>query len=271
MAFYKSVFDNDPIGDFEGTKQYTEAEKEQIVQGALRVQAKLKERGAHFTVLFCPNKENVYAAYMPEGYIHAEKSRTDLLGEFLSEKGVLVVNLKEEMVRQGEIYPLYYSYDTHWNQLGGYIGTKEILRSWNIDFPDLEKREIFSQKLWDCENRECVDDLSYLSRLQFVFDDEMEHVVVGTFPVDWHGIEEERYLCFENSDADCKDKVLLVGDSFRRAMLPSLCEKFKEVYVIHRSYFNSGMLDEIEPDYVIVEYVERYSNEMLDIERLFLG
>ncbi len=268
--FYKSEFDNDPIGDYDGTKQFTQDEMRIIGQGALHVQNVLEEQGIQFTVLLCPNKENVYAAYMPENYIHAEKSRTDLLAAHLANEGIAVVNLKEDMIRQNEAYPLYYSYDTHWNQLGGYVGTENLLLSWGIDYPSLDEREIVSQKLWECDNRECDDDLARLSRLQFVLDDELEHVVTGTFPVDWTDIEKEGYIRFENPDAVCQDKILLVGDSFRRAMLPSLCERFREVYVVHRNYFEADMLHEIAPDYVIAEYVERYSGEMKDIESLFL-
>lgn len=267
--FYKSVFDNDPIGDYDGTKQFSQNELEMMGQGALRVQNAMEERGIRFTVLLCPNKENVYAAYMPENYLHAEKSRTDLLAAYLEKEGVSVVNLKEDMVRQSADYPLYYSYDTHWNQLGGYVGTENLLRSWGITIPPLNERKILSLGLWDCANRECNDDLAGLAQLRFAFDDEQEHVVEGTFPVNWNNIESEEYLCFENPDAVCEDKVLLVGDSFRRAMLPSLCEEFREVYVVHRKYYKTGMLDEIRPDYVIAEYVERYSGEMQEMESLF--
>lgn len=268
--FYKSEFDNDPIGDYDGTKQFTQDEMKMIGQSTLHVQNALEEQGIQFTVLLCPNKENVYAAYMPENYVHAEESRTDLLAAHLAQEGIAVVNLKEDMIRQSKKYPLYYSYDTHWNQLGGYVGTENLLLSWGIDFPSLDEREILSKKLWECDNRECDDDLARLSRLQFVFDDELEHVVTGTFPVDWTDIEKEGYIRYENPDAACQDKVLLVGDSFRRAMLPSLCERFREVYVVHRNYYEANMLHEIAPDYVIAEYVERYSGEMQDIESLFL-
>lgn len=39
--------------------------------------------------------------------------------------------------------------------------------------------------------------------------------------------------------------------------------------MIHRKNFEAGMLDEIAPDYVIAEYVERYSGELQEIESLF--
>lgn len=267
--FYKSVFDNDPIGDYDGTKQFTQDEMKMIGESVLRVQTALEERGIRFTVLLCPNKENVYAAYMPENYAYAEKSRTDFLAAYLEDEGVSVVNLKENMIRHSGGYPLYYLYDTHWNQLGGYVGTETLLRSWGIGYPQLKERKILSKNLWDCENRECNDDLAKLSRLQFVFDDEREYVVEGTHSIDWRGIESEEYICFENPDAVCEERVLLIGDSFRRAMLPSLCEEFREVYVIHRENFEAGMLNEIHPDDVIAEYVERYSGDMKEMENLF--
>ena len=53
-----------------------------------------------------------------------------------------------------------------------------------------------------------------------------------------------------------------------KSQAPSLCEIFSDVYVIHRSYYRTALLDEINPDYLIAEYVERYSSKIGDIEFL---
>ena len=65
-----------------------------------------------------------------------------------------------------------------------------------------------------------------------------------------------------------KEIVLLVGDSFRTSMIPALSKVFSDVYVLHRSFYNAIMLDEIDPDYVIVEYVERYSENIGEVQNL---
>jgi hypothetical protein len=51
-------------------------------------------------------------------------------------------------------------------------------------------------------------------------------------------------------------------------MIPSLRETFSDVYVVHRSYYTADLLDEIEPEYLIAEYVERYSSNIGKISSL---
>lgn len=67
----------------------------------------------------------------------------------------------------------------------------------------------------------------------------------------------------------CMSSVLLVGDSFRTAMIPAMQETFSDVCVIHRSCRTPNLLDEINPEYVIMEYVERYSQSMGEMNELF--
>ena len=69
---------------------------------------------------------------------------------------------------------------------------------------------------------------------------------------------------YTNEKALLAKKIFLIGDSFRTAMIPALSEVFQEVYVIHRSDYTPEMLETVSPDYVVVEYVERYVGQMKD-------
>ncbi|MCM1458721.1 MAG: DHHW family protein [Bacteroides sp.] len=90
--------------------------------------------------------------------------------------------------------------------------------------------------------------------------------------MDWEKFEAQQnrneISYYSNPNAQEKASILLVGDSFRAAMIPVLRETFLEVYVVHRSYYTADLLDEINPEYLLAEYVERYSADMEDIEFL---
>ena len=73
---------------------------------------------------------------------------------------------------------------------------------------------------------------------------------------------------FQNPEARIDANLLLIGDSFRTNMVPTLSYYFQNVYVVHRDSFESSELDRIEPDYLIIEYVERKSEDIKNLNTL---
>ena len=268
--FYKTVTDGNPIADYEGTNRYQLQDMENILNNVLQTQTKMEERNIKFAIVIAPNKENVYSEYMSDSYVHAEISATDELISYLQENGANIVSPKEELLNLKKDYQLYYKYDTHWNQLGAYIGAKSVLDIWNIIKPELSEREISSEALYGKYHYHGEDDLAKLVGLrELVFNDEKDYIVGGTKLMDWNqlSVDEINHQAayFNNPEADIQASLLLVGDSFGSSMIPSLRETFSDVYVIHRNYYTSHDLDDIQPDYMIAEYVERYSSSLGEI------
>ncbi|SFO26494.1 SGNH hydrolase-like domain-containing protein, acetyltransferase AlgX [Pseudobutyrivibrio sp. UC1225] len=267
--FYKSKSDGDSIADYEGTNRYSQDEINNITESALLVQKEMEARGIKFTIMVAPNKENVYSEYMPNTYTKAEVTSTDILIDNLKSKGINVVSPKNNLLNDHLVEELYYHYDTHWNQLGAYIGVRDSLAALDISIPELTERKITSKPLKENYHYCAEDDLAKLAGLKAVLSDDVEYEVEGTLPVDWTSFKEEQETeqvsHFHNDNAENKSTILLVGDSFRSSMIPELREQFEDVYVLHRSFYKANLLDEISPDYVIAEYVERYSCLMKDI------
>lgn len=265
--------DVNPIGDYEGTNSYTQNEINEAYDATFWVQQNMQNRGIEFAILVPPNKENIYSEYMPDTYIHSEQSRTDYLIDYLSNSGINIVSPKKELLENHDDFQLYYSYDTHWNQLGAYIGVKDTLQTWGFNMPELSQRTISNSELRR-EYHYCgEDDLAKMLGMRFIFSDEIEYTVDGTELMDWKNFQAEQenseVSSFHNDMAAIEATILIIGDSFRVSMIPSLREKFSDVYVVHIANFASDMIDEIQPDYMIVEYVERYSSDIKNIDKLF--
>ena len=271
--FYKTNVDGDPIADYEGTNRYSQWEMEAIADSALAIQKKLESKNIKFALMVAPNKENVYAEYMPEMYSHSDVSSTDLLIEYIRKNGVNIISPKQELLDNHLDTQLYYCYDTHWNQLGAYIGVRDILLSWEIQMPELANRKITSKELNGNYHYCGEDDLAQMLGLRSVFNDEVEYEVLGTVPMNWPAFKEEQEAgeisYFHNKQAIQDASILLIGDSFRSSMVPSLREQFSDVYVVHRRSFKWNMVEDIMPEYLLVEYVERYSRNISDIDSLF--
>ena len=266
--FYVEKIDSDSIAEYEGSKRYTEEEMKEFLPAVLENQKKLEERGIELAVLVAPNKENVYAQYMPDRYIHNPVSNTDLLVEYLQNQGVRILSPKEELLAVSGEQQLYYTYDSHWNQLGAYVGVKKLLDFWKIPTEELGEREIISYELKENYHEGAWSDLAHMAGLNYVLEDEIEYEVKDTIQIDWNQYAAEQFnkqvSHYTNENAGVAKNLFLIGDSFRTAMIPALSEVFQEVYVIHREDYTPEMMEAVSPDYVVVEYVERYAGQMRD-------
>ena len=271
--FYKSPNDGNSMADYEGTNRYSEQELETMLSSVLEVQTEAESREIQFAILIPPNKENIYSEYMPKQYRHEPVSSTDILIEYLKSGGACVCSPKSEMLDCYRDYQLYYFCDSHWNQLGAYLGVKTVLDEWGIGALPLSEREISADALKENYHDSASDDLARMTGLLKFFDHEMEYLIEGTVQPDWDVYSDEQgrgsLSTYINTEAKTDKTLMLVGDSFRTAMIPALREMFREVYVIHRSSYQPGMLETVRPDCLIAEYVERYSSEIKDIEQLF--
>ncbi len=252
--FYSSDNDGDSIADYEGTNSYSKEQLDNSLKNMLNTQNTLKAKGIEFCLIVPPNKENIYYQYMPKKYNKAEKTRTDTLLEHLTENGVNAINPKNQLIELSHDYKTYYKYDTHWNELGAYMGTKCVLNSFGLDDLTIDESLIETDTK---SNSDLID----IADLKGVFESDFGMTTSNTL----HDSEivsttDERELYhIYNENAKLDKTVFIVGDSFREAMAPNLGYVFKNVYVVHRDNYSTSMIDEINPDYLILEFVERYS------------
>ena len=189
--------------------------------GALKAQDRLRKMGIELAVFIPPNKERVYAQYMPERYVCSPASRSDRMMERLAQGGVHIVNPKDSLIKQQAKHQLYYPYDTHWNQLGAYVGICSILESWELKTADLSQLTVE-------ESKRDGDDLANMLNLgKAVFNDSIEYHIKGNF--DSETPISDQLAHFENPDASYDKTVFLLGDSYRTAMRPGLCLYFTDV------------------------------------------
>ena len=270
FLFYVSQTDGDTVADFEGSNRYDQSEMNRISKATQTMEGHFKTNEIGTVILVNPNKENVYYEDMPDKYTHASVSRTDELVAYLRADGVNAVYCKKDLLENKGVTQLYYSYDTHWNQAGAYIGTALALRSLGIPVLPLHKRDLDIFKLNGNYHDAASDGLARMIGLQKIFDDENEIIVKGTIRPDWDnpGREIPKVPRFTNPNAPRKEILLVIGDSFRVAMIPLLSEVFADLWVAHRDDYTPEMLKQINPRYIIFEYVERYSNRIGNIEKL---
>lgn len=237
--FFKSVEDGDPIEDYESVFRYSDEELANFAQKLEADQAIINSHGCDFYVLSNPNKSNVYSELMPDTVVKQnEKSSTDLLFEYLqTNSSIKAVNTKEDLIKAKDTHQVYYSTDTHFNQIGAYVATQTLKQA--IDGQPIQK---LSNVKFNVVDEHYAGDLAILANMTDIFNNDKK------YEIDPSSVDVSKR---------CDKKILIIGDSFGQAMYPLMVHYFTEVNFVHIMEFNESYLDLYQPDVVVWESVER--------------
>ncbi len=263
-AFGRQVFEgkdgwlfysgDDTIANYKGTDLYTVSELEDMREHLEIFRNTLASQGCEFVILIAPNKEQLYSMYMPDSYgAPASYTRAQQVTDYLRSYGFRVVYPIEELKEAVEDHPeydIYYRRDTHWNELGAYIGTRALMDELGVEMPPIEDLLIVpvphdSPELSRAIGRS-LKDTGYA--LEGYIDESMDS---------FEEITESIYHS-QKGGAD-ERKVLLTGDSFSLALHPYLAQEFNDLTVcFDRDAGVTGLIEAVRPDIYIYEAVERY-------------
>lgn len=241
--FYCNKADGAPIDSYRGEDLLSRQELRQIATSLMQTRDNLRKRGCDFVLFIAPNKERVYSEYMPDRFgPPAERYGVGQLVDFLRRSTDLkVVYPYEELMQAKQAFediPIYYSKDTHWNHVGGYIGARALMRALGVELPELRRDRIQPTG----QNGPC--DLPNLSHLTPVYTPDMTYTV--TVPPEEIRAEET------------KDKVLYFRhDSFGDYMDDYLLPCFSQSGTTLSTKRDDTQVDEARPDVYVMEVVER--------------
>lgn len=260
------LFIEDPMqgnakANYLGEGLLTEEELKAIADNLLANEKFLNDKGIEFIIFISPNKSRVYPEYMPE-YMGepAEKYQLQQILDYLRANTDLriVYDYDDIMTAKGKLNPdylLFHKADTHWNNLGAYVGASSLMRELGIDVRDVS----------DISIEEVPGDASDLGGMLH-----MKNCFLKT-DVDYRlsGYDTNEVTELEHDGNDVlsyvsnapDDRTIYVcRDSFGLAMAPYVGANFKKVYFKHQNYYSVDNLNEICPDVFVLETVERAAN-----------
>ena len=265
--FYNKHDDGNPMLGYKGLNVYSQEHLSAISSQLEATRKYLEENDCEFVLLIVPDKERMYAEYMSDDY--GEPSyygRADLLVDYLRKNTfVRVVYAKESLDEFKQVnpdMPLYYHYDTHWNQLGAYVGTCALLKELGVDaapIGDLEVEQI--------ENSEY--DLADLMNLRDYLTDDVDYRLRGYGSGNIEVVEDDDNAVrrFHTTGQD-ERKIMVVRDSFGNEMAPYLSAYFNDVVMPHRNtcfndYTQLTIMENEQPDILVYEITERYLDDLV--------
>ena len=257
--FYNGTDPESSLPDYLCNNLYTEEELAGIAEGYTALNEKLKAEGIRFVLFIAPNKEQVYPEFMPDSLQPVGKvSRTDQLVSYLRENtDVSVIYAKERLVSEKENgYQVFYRYDTHWNKLGGFVGTQLLNEELKGEYRSLSEADVQAVDGAVPNDLACVIGLS--EALVEPKDLVIENYAPGvTTEITSDNKEPLGEYIFFASDAKDPRSLLMIKDSFSVNMMEYLPYDYAETAFITNSELAKNYIEENHPDIVVLEIVER--------------
>ena len=127
------------LDDFRRIDPFTDAELATWRAVLERRRVWLESQGSHYLLVVPPNKETVYAEAMPAWATRAPgPSRLQQLTAYLKATSkVTIVDLTAALESKKGTGRLYHFTDTHWNDLGAFVGYQEVAQRLAAWFPAL--------------------------------------------------------------------------------------------------------------------------------------
>ena len=245
--FYKTELDGHPMDDYKGSNHFTEEELHAVAQNLVDNRNYFQnEYGIRMVYMEVPNKESVYAEYMPDTiYRISNETRADQVAAYIADNTDLeFVYPKKELIEAKKKAQVYYATDTHWNQIGAFVGLQALFQEMYGSYRDIDTVQFVFDKT------DYAGDLAMIIRAQDKYNFDTIYVL------DRGSVDEEQKR---------DNTVLIVGDSFSGFLSIEAEAYYDHVIWTHVVNFHMSMIEEYHPDTIIWECTERYIENFKDI------
>lgn len=255
--FYCDEGDGNPLKQSLGFRKYTKGQLKKITKNLLEVEHVLKNQGIEFVLFIAPNKETVYREKIKWYQIEDVETGVDQLVRYLRDHTDLrVIYPKKEILDAKKDYPnlnLYYKLDTHWNDVGGYVGASCLAEELGVKMPELSELSIASTSISGGDLSDMLNIAIKNGDLRYTISGVSENVT----KCDKWDMDTE--FIFRTPGSDPR-RLFVCRDSYSRALAPQIASQFENSIFVHRNSFQSQQIFDYDADVFVLELVERYSD-----------
>lgn len=236
----------------------------------------LKKMGIKMYFIIVPDKYSIYSENLPVYIKKGKPGRTQqVIDYFAKYSDVKVINAADSLRRyKGEI-PIYYKYDTHWNEVGGFHFSKIITSYLLQDSVNVINHTIGKYELTSSPRlRGNISSMLPGTKAYH----ELSYSLVPTFDAA-DTIDTIRYICpynfslahryqflFTSHNPELAN-VLIIRDSFGDNMMPYFKNNVNNSTFIFDAWqfgFNLEIIEKEQPDVVIYLVLENLMQNILD-------
>lgn len=270
----------------EQKRRLTEQDKEKIqtaIHNATLWEHWFLDHGVKsYTIMLAPDKDSAYSEKTPDWVKNTTTTPLDYFKENNTEDIYVVLLDALKQAKQTYPFPLYYKADSHWNQLGAWIGFKTFMHKLLQKHPHLRfnhedfENSIFQHEIHQGDLANFVRSSKYIDDY-FVSSTHTTSTPPAVEVIDYDnqtslGIKSIAFadsqltpILYKNPKALNQEKVLWIHDSFGDSIVPFMLEHFKEVIQIHTGGSTPEKIMDLvhtfAPDFVFTTVVERESRD----------
>ena len=241
------IRDNNSERNFMNIDYFTEAKLSSILTYLTDIKAFCDKRGKRFVFFIAPDKNKIYGEYYP-ALIKKQNPDTasrafQLIDYIKRNSDVQVVYPYERFLREKESGDLlYYKNDTHWNELGSYIGYQELCRALGIEPMEVSEYEVIKREVGDLTN---------------------------LFPEGTHKDYETTYRVPKIEHSYSRDEITDGLNTYKTIVTKCDDEDLNAIFFCDSmSITTSGLINYVSSSFSSVNYIRRYNVQASDYEVL---
>lgn len=245
------------VPDATGVRTLSDTEIRHIVYNMQMMQDYCASHGAKLIFAAAPNKASIYPEHLPARYLQTgSQNNLDALHDALAQTDLTVCDWRNALRSSRNDRLLYHKTDTHWNGDGAMLGYQTLMQTLGLDdlgFANTARTETCD---WDGDLWNMISPAEKKPDANAVYAVPQTYRTVGRM----RSIDD---LSIETTCENGSGSLLMFRDSFGRALIPLLAERFAACSFQRGNAVPLDLL-EIQPaDYVVYELVERNLNRLL--------
>ncbi len=249
---------------YKGTNLLTEKQMQNNAKILSDLNEICKKTGKTLFVLIAPNKEQVYPEFYPSVPVANDPKRVERLVDYIqANTDVDIIYPIDELVEGKPYWQTYYKLDTHWNEAGAFIGIQLMYEKLGYETSDLYYLPVTS---YDHGQGDLVNLGNLKGNPNYVHDVGYNVAYKEDVSVSSNEMFDGEVVQTTAANAEHDLKLVLVSDSYRKAMIPYLSKDFTSTTILHRSYLDENIIRQaiIESDVLVLAAVERYDTKLIE-------
>jgi alginate O-acetyltransferase complex protein AlgJ len=256
---------------YQNVRPLTEAELTAYEKSLLDFQALVEANGAKLFLVAAPYKNTVYPEYVPAEIqkIGATSQLDQILERLTTRTSIPALDLRPAMLQAKQDVQIYYSTDTHWNDLGGFVAYQSILEALRIDFPQLSPHPVSDFKISAQEPK--ILDISFIIGSTSLAEErvQLQPLFKQTFQSDSMVLPSGRQINFARNKNLDLPTALFFHDSFLYPVMPFISEHFSRTFYVDilagRDMLPRAWVEQIRPDVVVIVLNEHFLDILPDL------
>ena len=258
------------MADYQKTNVYSLEQSAEIAAKIEKVRDWFLDNGVgQFHYYVAPSKETIYSEYMPDKpeVIGVGDSRMETFARYMKENSDVEFDfLADYLEKYSEKYQLFRKYDTHMNNLGGYITNEKIVEDLTGECLPIGAIQVMMG------TNPCRGDLSRMIGRYKELDDDREYGLDHFHDGVRYKVKKEKneggeeILKVFKSNSSNEKTLMVIGDSFRLRLEKYMPYRYQKTVFVRIDDFNQELLEKYLPDDVILITVERDQRYMENLD-----